>query len=84
MLRTLKKLQLIRHRYNITDYRSANTMVDWFTDAEMLRVYQKLLGKFLNRINTVNHRRYGDDDTILAIETGNEMNWGSLNSTSCA
>lgn len=73
---------LIRHRYNISDYDTARNSVDWFTDPEMLRVYKKLLSKFLNRINTVNHIRYGSDNTILAIETGNEMNWRSQNLTS--
>ncbi|KAH9817134.1 family 5 glycoside hydrolase [Melampsora americana] len=73
---------LIRHRYNITDYDTARNAVDWFTDPEMLRVFKKLLSKFLNRINTVNHIRYGNDNTILAIETGNEMNWRSQNHTS--
>ncbi|EGG07107.1 family 5 glycoside hydrolase [Melampsora larici-populina 98AG31] len=73
---------LIRHRYNITDYDTARNSVDWFTDPEMLRVFKKLLSKFLNRINTVNHIRYGNDNTILAIETGNEMNWRSQNHTS--
>lgn len=28
----------------------------------------------LNRVNSINGRRYGDDPTILAWETGNEMN----------
>ncbi|MBW0502367.1 hypothetical protein O181_042082 [Austropuccinia psidii MF-1] len=67
---------LTRHRFNITDYRLANTKVDWFTDPEMIRIFKKLISFFLNRINTVNGIRYGDDDTILAFETGNEMNWG--------
>lgn len=35
----------------------------------------KLIIDFLvNRINSINGRRYGDDPTILAWETGNEVN----------
>lgn len=35
----------------------------------------KLIIDFLtNRVNSINGRRYGDDPTILAWETGNEMN----------
>lgn len=32
----------------------------------------------LTRKNTVNGRIYGEDDTFLAFETGNEMNWGQI------
>ncbi|KAH9443185.1 hypothetical protein Pst134EB_027536 [Puccinia striiformis f. sp. tritici] len=67
---------LIRHRYNISRYSSANKAVDWFTDRNMIDGYKKLISYFLNRVNTVNGIRYGDDDTILAFETGNELNWG--------
>ncbi|KAI7938937.1 hypothetical protein MJO28_014516 [Puccinia striiformis f. sp. tritici] len=42
----------------------------------MIDGYKKLISYFLNRVNTVNGIRYGDDDTILAFETGNELNWG--------
>ncbi|POW03430.1 hypothetical protein PSHT_11702 [Puccinia striiformis] len=69
---------LIRHRYNISRYSSANKAVDWFTDRNMIDGYKKLISYFLNRVNTVNGIRYGDDDTILAFETGNELNWGRL------
>ncbi|KAG0147584.1 hypothetical protein CROQUDRAFT_61589 [Cronartium quercuum f. sp. fusiforme G11] len=72
---------LIRHRFGIKDYFSAQKLVDWFTDHEMLRAYKKLLTKFLDRINTVNNIRYGDDQTIMAIETCNEANWAMNNYT---
>ncbi|WAQ93234.1 hypothetical protein PtA15_18A292 [Puccinia triticina] len=67
---------LIRHRYNIPQYNSANRAVDWFTDRRMIDSFKKLISFLLNRVNTVNGIRYGDDDTILAVETGNELNWG--------
>ncbi|KAA1076728.1 hypothetical protein PGT21_016940 [Puccinia graminis f. sp. tritici] len=67
---------LIRHRYNISQYKSANRAVDFFTDRKMIDSFKKLISFLLNRINTINGIRYGDDDTILAFETGNELNWG--------
>ncbi|PLW15315.1 hypothetical protein PCANC_11296 [Puccinia coronata f. sp. avenae] len=67
---------LIRHRYNITRYEAANKAVDWFTDRRMIQGFKKLISFLLNRVNTINGVRYGDDDTVLAFETGNELNWG--------
>jgi hypothetical protein len=55
--------------------------VDWFTDREMITGYKQIITYFLNRINTYNGIRIGDDQTILAFETGNEMNWGRENQT---
>lgn len=72
---------LIRHRYNISSYRIANTEVDWFTDEEMRCAYKKIIRKLLTRRNTFNGKIYGEDDTIFAWETGNEMNWGRENNT---
>lgn len=34
---------------------------------------KKIFTFLLNRTNTVNGKRYGDDPTVLAWETGNEM-----------
>ncbi|OAV92896.1 hypothetical protein PTTG_02736 [Puccinia triticina 1-1 BBBD Race 1] len=70
---------LIRHRYGIEDYTVANQAVDWFTDPEMIRSYKQIIAFFLNRINTFNGIRIGNDETVLAFETGNEMNWGDKN-----
>ena len=73
--------QLIRHRYNIRDYTEAQQRVDWFTDRVMISSFKQLITYFLNRINTYNGIRIGDDQTVLAFETGNEMNWGYGNWT---
>ncbi|EFP88957.2 uncharacterized protein PGTG_15160 [Puccinia graminis f. sp. tritici CRL 75-36-700-3] len=70
---------LIRHRYNIQNYTIAQQAVDWFTDREMIKCYKQMISFYLNRINTFNGIRIGDDPTILAFETGNEMNWGYQN-----
>ncbi|MBW0488228.1 hypothetical protein O181_027943 [Austropuccinia psidii MF-1] len=67
---------LIRHRYKIRSYRSASAKVDWFTQTEIREDFKKIIFKLLTRKNTINGRIYGEDDTILAWETGNEMNWG--------
>lgn len=67
---------LIRHRYNIYEYKAASQQIDFFTDSNMIDAYMKLITFFLNRINTYNGIRYGEDHTILAFETGNELNWG--------
>ncbi|WAQ86066.1 hypothetical protein PtA15_6A696 [Puccinia triticina] len=70
---------LVRHRYNIQSYTVAQKAVDWFTDFEMIRCFKKIISFYLNRINTFNGIRIGSDETILAFETGNEMNWGYQN-----
>lgn len=69
-------VDLIRHRYNIYDYKAAGNKIDFFTDKNMINAFKQLITFFLNRINTVNGFRYGDDNTVLAFETGNELNWG--------
>jgi len=68
---------LIRHRYGIWGYLDAGKRVDFFKDRTMVNSFKSLITFFLNRVNTCNGIRYGDDNTILAFETGNELNWGS-------
>lgn len=74
-------IQLIRHRFGITDYGSAQVSVDWFLEPKIRIEFKKILKKFLTRVNTVNGRVYGHDDTFLAFETGNEMNWSNVTTT---
>lgn len=71
-------IDLIRHRFNISDYATAQLKVDWFTDRRIRDDFKKIIKKFLTRKNTVNGRIYGSDDTFLAFETGNEMNWANI------
>ncbi|CAH7685921.1 glycoside hydrolase superfamily [Phakopsora pachyrhizi] len=72
---------LIRHRYNISSYGLAQASVDWFTDMNIRNDFKKIISKLLTRKNTFNGRIYGEDDTIFAWETGNEMNWANDNNT---
>ncbi|KAM0754148.1 glycoside hydrolase [Meredithblackwellia eburnea MCA 4105] len=65
-------LDLIRMRKGLSYDDSKK--VDWWTDQEMIESFKLLIDKILNRVNSVNGRKYGDDPTILAWETGNEMN----------
>lgn len=39
-----------------------------------LRSFKLIIDKLLTRVNSVNGRKYAEDPTILAWETGNEMN----------
>ncbi|EGG04506.1 family 5 glycoside hydrolase [Melampsora larici-populina 98AG31] len=71
-------IDLIRYRYNLTDYATAQQQVDWFTDLYIREDFKKIITFALNRQNTVNGRIYGLDDTFLCFETGNEMNWTEL------
>jgi endo-1,4-beta-mannosidase len=73
---------LIRHRYGIYGFKDAAKRVDFFTDKTMLEAFKKLITFFLNRVNTYSGIRYGDDKTILAFETGNEMSWKPSPNTS--
>lgn len=41
----------------------------------LLGSYKKIVTFLLNRVNTVTGVRYGDDPTILAWQTGNELNY---------
>ncbi|KAH9472172.1 hypothetical protein Pst134EA_002797 [Puccinia striiformis f. sp. tritici] len=69
---------LIRHRYGIYGYKDAGNRIDFFKDRIMIDSFKKLITFFLERVNTYNGIRYGDDNTILAFETGNEMSWGQF------
>jgi len=69
-------VDLIIHRYaKGWDYAQAQKNVDFFTDRLMIDSYKVLLTGLLNRVNTVTGIRYGDDSSILAWETGNELAW---------
>lgn len=46
---------------------------DFFTNSTVINGFKSCLTQFLNRVNTVNGLRYGDDPTIMAWETGNEI-----------
>ncbi|GAA5945121.1 uncharacterized protein JCM15063_006526 [Sporobolomyces koalae] len=65
---------LIKFRYGFQSTQEARQRVDWWTDTTMIESYKLIIDFLLNRKNTINGRRYGDDPTILAWETGNEMN----------
>lgn len=62
----------------MTNYSEAQTKVDWFTDLSIRQDFKKIISFALNRQNTFNGRIYGLDDTFLALETGNEMNWAQI------
>lgn len=63
-------------RYNLPDY-AAGQQVPWFFDRGMIDSYKILITQLMERINTVNGRRYGSDPTVLAWQTGNEMRCGA-------
>ncbi|KAH9248013.1 hypothetical protein BASA81_014351 [Batrachochytrium salamandrivorans] len=46
---------------------------EFFTDAQLIQDFKDLLTFILNRRNTVNGVRYGDDSSILGWQTGNEL-----------
>ncbi|KAA1074170.1 hypothetical protein PGT21_007030 [Puccinia graminis f. sp. tritici] len=66
---------LIRHRRG---HRKDCHGQDWWRDEECLDSMKKIVSFLLNRVNTFTGVRIGDDPTILAFETGNEMNCGGL------
>ncbi|POV94685.1 hypothetical protein PSHT_16074 [Puccinia striiformis] len=66
---------LIRHRRGC---RRDGGGQDWWRDEECLDSMKKIVSFLLNRVNTITGIRIGDDPTILAFETGNEMNCGGL------
>lgn len=47
---------------------------DFFTSATVITGFKNHVATYLNRVNTLNSLRYGDDPTICIIETGNEIN----------
>lgn len=63
-------------RYGLPDY-EAGRKVSFFKDRTMIDSFKVLITQLLNRVNTVNGRRYGDDPAVLAWQTGNEMRLGS-------
>lgn len=46
---------------------------NFWTDPDLVNATKKIYTKLLDRTNTVNGVRYGDDNTFWAIETGNEL-----------
>ncbi|GAA5848532.1 hypothetical protein JCM8547_004542 [Rhodosporidiobolus lusitaniae] len=64
---------LTRYRYGLGTNDEARK-IDWWTDHTMIESFKLIIDFLLNRTNSINGRRYGDDPTILAWETGNEMN----------
>lgn len=66
-------VDLIRFRYGLGSNAEAR-QIDWWTDHTMIESFKLILDFLLNRVNSINGCRYGDDPTILAWETGNEMN----------
>ncbi|GAA6037106.1 hypothetical protein JCM8097_008738 [Rhodosporidiobolus ruineniae] len=64
---------LTKYRYGLQSNDEARR-VDWWTDHTMIESFKLIIDFLLNRVNSINGRRYGDDPTILAWETGNEMN----------
>ncbi|KZO96772.1 glycoside hydrolase family 5 protein [Calocera viscosa TUFC12733] len=48
----------------------------WWTSRRMIDVFKQLITDLLSRVNTLTGVAYGSDPTVLAWETGNEMNGG--------
>jgi endo-1,4-beta-mannosidase len=53
----------------------------FWSDRAVIDSFKQLITVYLNRVNTINGRRYGSDPTVLAWETGNEMNFEGLGKT---
>lgn len=68
---------LIRHRHGLQDWNEAKQM-NWWEHPDCIDSMKKIVTFLLNRVNHVTGVRIGDDPTILAFETGNEMNCGGL------
>ncbi|GEM11162.1 (1-4)-beta-mannan endohydrolase [Rhodotorula toruloides] len=52
---------------------TANKGAAFYTDANTINIYKQYIQKFLVRTNVYNGKRYADDPTIQAWETGNEL-----------
>ncbi len=66
-------------RPNYADFRNKNKNEFW-TDRQLIKDFKKTIKYVLNRTNTVTGVKYKDDKTILAWESGNELEnppeWG--------
>ncbi|KAK4702672.1 mannan endo-1,4-beta-mannosidase, partial [Phenoliferia sp. Uapishka_3] len=60
---------LIRMRKGLSSLADAKK-VDWWTDHQMIESFKLIIDKLVNRVNSINGRRYGEDPSILAWETG--------------
>lgn len=65
---------LIRMRKGLQSYEQTK-MIDWWTDEEMNNSFKLIIDKLTSRRNSFNGLIYAEDATILAWETGNEMNY---------
>ncbi|WP_303315405.1 hypothetical protein Q4Q34_15285 [Flavivirga abyssicola] len=66
-------------RPNYADFRNKNKDEFW-TDKQLIKDFKKTIKYVLNRTNTVTGIKYKDDKTIMAWESGNELQnppaWG--------
>ena len=56
----------------------------FYSDATVIEDFKHFLTFVLNRVNTVTGVRYGDDPTILAWETGNELGGAGVTNSDAA
>lgn len=68
---------LIRMRKGLQTYEQTRS-VDWWTDHEMIESFKLIIDKLVSRVNHLTGIKYADDPTILAWETGNEMNFRGM------
>ncbi|KAK4046663.1 hypothetical protein OIO90_006475 [Microbotryomycetes sp. JL221] len=58
---------------------SANAGSAFYTETKAIDAYKQYINKMMTRVNTYTGVRYGDDPTIMAYETGNELGgWHNL------
>ncbi|BGP03687.1 hypothetical protein NBRC10513v2_007421 [Rhodotorula toruloides] len=63
-------------KYSILGFSGASTAnkgAAFYTDTNTMNIYKAYITKFLQHTNVYNGKRYADDPTILAWETGNEL-----------
>jgi endo-1,4-beta-mannosidase len=60
-------------RHGLSTY-DESRKTHFFTDPIVIDSFKQLITQYLNRINRITGIRYGDDSTVLAWQTGNEMN----------